>query len=157
MTILAHDRRPDVAAAVGVGARFCDLPDLLHDSDVISLNCSMSPDNRHLINADAFAQMSRQPILINCARGELIDEAALALALDRGQISGAGLDVLCGEPPDLARSGFTGRPNVILTPHVAFNSDMSISASRGISASNIRYFLDGRHENVRRYVHQALN
>jgi D-3-phosphoglycerate dehydrogenase len=157
MTILAYDRHPEVAAAGGAGARFCDLPDLLRDSDVISLNCSMSSENRHLINANAFEQMSRQPILINCARGELIDETALAVALDRGQISGAGLDVLCGEPPDLARSGFTGRSNVILTPHVAFNSDMSISASRGISASNIRHFLDGRHENVRRYVHQALN
>ena len=157
MTILAHDHQVGTNATHDAGVRFCDLPTLLANSDVISLNCSMSPENRNLIGADAFEQMSRQPILINCARGELIDEDALVAALDRGQISGAGLDVLCGEPPDLDNSRFMGRSNVIVTPHVAFNSDMSVSASRGISARNIRNFLDGRHENVRQYVHQVLN
>jgi D-3-phosphoglycerate dehydrogenase len=99
--------------------------------------------------------MRRRPILINCARGGLIDEQALVEALDAGQISAAGLDVLSDESPELSSSKLTGRSNVILTPHVAFYSDTSILENRKMSATNIRMFLDGRHEDVRRYVHHA--
>ena len=99
--------------------------------------------------------MSRNPILINCARGGLIDEKALLVALDTGQISAAGLDVLTNESPDLNASRLTARSNVILTPHVAFYSDASILENRTVSASNIRNFLDGEHAKVRKYVHHA--
>jgi phosphoglycerate dehydrogenase-like enzyme len=99
--------------------------------------------------------MRRSPILINCARGALIDEAALVSALDTGQVSAAGLDVLAEESPDLRASKLSGRANVILTPHVAFYSDASMLENREISTSNIRNFLDGRHENIRRYIHHA--
>jgi phosphoglycerate dehydrogenase-like enzyme len=83
-----------------------------------SLNCNMSSENKNLIDAAAFARMERLPIFINCARGELVDEAALIDALDTGQVSAAGLDVLSGEPPDLASSPLVGRDNVILTPQL---------------------------------------
>jgi D-3-phosphoglycerate dehydrogenase len=85
----------------------------------------------------------------------LIDEAALVKALDSGLISAAGLDVLSDEYPDLSSSPLTGRNNVILTPHVAFYSDMSIMENRRISAGNIRCFLDGEHSKVRKYIHHA--
>ena len=156
MKIIAHDYHPHANSATDSGVQFCDLPTLLEKSDIVSLNCSLSADNEHLIDANAFLKMSRNPILINCARGGLVDETAMAEALDTGRISGAGLDVLSDEPPDLSTSKFTGRRNVIITPHVAFYSDASITASREITASNIRSFLEGKHDNVRHYIHRAI-
>jgi D-3-phosphoglycerate dehydrogenase len=157
MMIMAYDPYPDEDAATELGVQFRDLPTLLAESDIISLNCSLSTDNRHLIDANACRRMSRNPILINCARGGLVDEAALVTALDTGQISGAGLDVLDDESADLRTSKLTGRNNVILTPHVAFYSDASILENRRISASNIRNFLDGEHSKVRKYIHRATD
>ena len=157
MTIMAHDHHPDEAAATDLDVRFHDLPGLLTGADIVTLNCGLSIGNEHLIDANAFQQMRRNPILINCARGGLVDETALVEALDTGQISGAGLDVLSDESPDLRASKLTGRSNVILTPHVAFYSDASILENRKISASNIRNFLDGRHEDVKRYIYHAPN
>ena len=155
MTIMVHDPYPNKDTATDLDVQIHDLPELLAAADIISLNCPLTSDNEHLIDANAFLQMRRNPILINCARGGLIDEAALAEALDSGRISGAGLDVLNDESPDLLTSKFTGRSNVILTPHVAFYSDASILESRRISAGNIRNFLDGKHENVRQYIFHA--
>jgi phosphoglycerate dehydrogenase-like enzyme len=155
MKLIANDHRPAEHATKDLDIQFCDLPTLLSESDVISLNCNLSAENRNLIDATAFAQMTRRPVLINCARGGLIDEAALNEALDAGQISGAGLDVLADEPPDFADLKLANRDNVILTPHVAYYSDSSWLESRKKSASNIRNFLDGRHELVRKYVFQA--
>ena len=155
MVILAYDPYPDEVAASALAVQFCELADLFADADIISLNCGLSAGNKHLIDAHAIQQMQRSPILINCARGALIDEAALVSALDTGQVSAAGLDVLAEESPDLRASKLTGRANVVLTPHVAFYSDASMLENREISTSNIRNFLDGRHENIRRYIHHA--
>jgi lactate dehydrogenase-like 2-hydroxyacid dehydrogenase len=155
MTVLAHDHNPAENVAAGLNVQFCSLEKLLAASDVISLNCRLTSSNEKMIDADAFRQMSRNPMFINCARGGLVDEAALADALDAGQVSAAGLDVLHDEMPDLQNSRLAGRHNVILTPHMAFLSDTSILESRRISAGNIRNFFDGKHENVRRYVHRA--
>lgn len=152
MSAIAYDPYADAGA---LGVRFRELPELLAESDVISLHCNLSEQNRHLIDANAFGQMQRRPILINCARGGLVAQNALVAALDAGQISAAGLDVLGDESPDLRRSGLTGRGNVILTPHVAFYSDESILENRRLSASNIRHFLDGEHASVRKYIHHA--
>ena len=96
--------------------------------------------------------MRKAPLLINVARGGLIAEADLVQALDDGLISGAGLDVLEEESPDLQASPLTGRRNVILTPHMAFYSDASIRDNRILSARNIRRFVDGNHGAVRKYV-----
>ena len=155
MVILAYDPYPDEVAASALAVQFCEMADLFADADIISLNCDLSAGNKHLIDAKAIQQMQRSPILINCARGALIDEAALVSALDTGQVSAVGLDVLAEESPDLRASKLTGRANVILTPHVAFYSDASMLENHEISVSNIRNFLDGRHENVRRYIHHA--
>jgi len=157
MKIIANDYRPAEHASQELGVQYCDLSTLLNDSDVISLNCNLSPENENLIDAAAFAQMKRRPVLINCARGGLIDETALVDALDSGQISGAGLDVLTTEPPNLADSKLANRNNVILTPHIAYYSDASWLESREKSASNIRSFLDGRHDLVRKYIYQATH
>jgi len=152
MSIVAFDPFPNEDAAAGIGARFRTLPELYSLADIISLNCGLTIDNKHLIDTGAFEQMLRKPIVINCARGALIDEDALVKALDTGQISGAGLDVLTDESPDLRSLSLLGRPNVIVTPHVAFYSDASILDNRRISTMNIRNFLDGKDNDVRRYV-----
>jgi len=156
-TIVAYDPYPDEDAAADLGVQFCDLPTLLAEADIISLNCGLSSDNQHLIDASAFRRMRRNPILINCARGGLVDEGALVDALDTGQLSGAALDVLNDESADLRTSKLTGRKNVIITPHVAFYSDASILEIRRASASNIRNFLDGEHAKVRKYIHHATD
>jgi phosphoglycerate dehydrogenase-like enzyme len=155
MTVIAHEPYADISVASELGVSICDLNEIFERSDVISLHCSLSADNEKFIDKNAFQCMAKRPILINCARGGLIDEAALTDALDTGQVSAAGLDVLSEESPDLAASPLTGRHNVILTPHVAFYSDRSILENRRISASNIRHFLDGKHNDVRKYVHHA--
>ena len=157
MTVIAHDHHPAEKAAVGLGVRFCSLEELLAESDIISLSCRLSQDNEHMIDAKAFQQMSRRPIFINCARGGLVDESALVDALDAGQISAAGLDLLRDEPPDLHSSRLIGRRDVIVTPHMAFYSDASMLESREIAARNIRNFLDDKHEEVRRYIYHATS
>jgi phosphoglycerate dehydrogenase-like enzyme len=156
VTTIAHDPH-EPAAARELGVSYCDLPTFLAESDIISLHSNLSADNKHLIDGDAFRQMRKMPFIINCARGGLIDEVALVSALDTQQIAGAGLDVLNDESPDLKRSSLAGRPNVILTPHVAFYSDASMLENRKVSALNIRYFLDGEDTKVQRYVHHATD
>jgi len=152
LSIVAFDPYPNQDVASEFGVRFCKLPELYSEADIISLNCGLTTDNEHLINTRSFRQMKRRPVIINCARGALIDEEALAQALDTGQISGAGLDVLNDESPDLRSSPLVGRSNVILTPHVAFYSDASMLDNRRISTANVRNFLDGKDDDVRRYV-----
>ena len=152
LSIVAFDPYPNEGVASELGVRFYDLPELYSESDIIRLNCGLTTDNEHLINTRAFQQMKRKPVIINCARGALIDEEALMKALDAGQVSGAGLDVLCDESPDLGSSPLVGRSNVILTPHVAFYSDASMLDNRRISTANVRNFLDGKDDDVRRYI-----
>ncbi|MCJ7592728.1 MAG: C-terminal binding protein [Woeseiaceae bacterium] len=152
LKLMAYDPFPNEEKATDLGVRLCGLDQLFSEANIISLNCGLSANNKHLLDASAFRKMNQKPFVINCARGALIDEAALVEALDNGNISGAGLDVLGEESPDLRTSKLTGRGNVILTPHVAFYSDASILENRRISTGNIRLFLDGKHENVRRYV-----
>jgi glycerate dehydrogenase len=106
------------------GVVFTPHEQVLAESDVISLHCPLMPSTRNLIDLAAFRRMKRNALLINTARGGLVDEAALVQALDEGLIAGAGFDVLTVEPP---RGGHplldVHRPNFILTPHVAWASD----------------------------------
>ena len=106
------------------GVVFTPFDQVLAESDVISLHCPLTPGTRNLIDLAALRRMKRNALLINTARGGLVDEAALIQALDEGLIAGAGFDVLTVEPP---RNGHplldVRRTNFILTPHVAWASD----------------------------------
>jgi glycerate dehydrogenase len=106
------------------GVTFTPHDEVIAQSDVISLHCPLMPSTRNLIDLAAFRKMKRSAILINTARGGLVDERALIQALDEGLIAGAGFDVLTVEPP---RDGHplldVRRPNFILTPHIAWASD----------------------------------
>ena len=106
------------------GVTFTPHDQVIAQADVISLHCPLMPSTRNLIDLAAFRRMKRTAILINTARGGLVDESALIQALDEGLIAGAGFDVLTVEPP---RNGHplldVRRPNFILTPHIAWASD----------------------------------
>lgn len=97
---------------------------VLERSDVLSLHCPLTPETRGLIGTAEFARMVRTPILINCARGGIVDEAALAEALEGGRLGGAGIDCVDGEPPpaDSPIHRIKQRPDVIVTPHIAWGS-----------------------------------
>ena len=119
--MITHDPyvSPEVLAAAGVEGVSFD--ELLACSDFVSVHAPLMPATRGLVNAAAFAKMKKGALLINTARGPLIDEAALIAALDSGQLGGAALDVVTTEP--LAKDlPLLGRDNVILTPHTAFYS-----------------------------------
>jgi glycerate dehydrogenase len=106
------------------GVTFTPLDEVLSQSDVISLHCPLLPETRNLIDIKAFRKMKRNALIINTARGGLVDEAALIQALDEGLIAGAGFDVLTVEPPKDGNPLLDlRRPNFILTPHIAWASD----------------------------------
>jgi D-3-phosphoglycerate dehydrogenase len=111
----------DPARPEADGVTFVTLDELLATSDVVSLHASLDETTEHLINARALARMKPGAVLVNTARGRLIDEAALVAALRAGRLGGAALDVLEREPIDPANL-LIGMPNVVLTPHAAFYS-----------------------------------
>lgn len=121
--------------------------ELFRRSDVLSLNSALTAYTANIINAETLRMMRRNAIIINTSRGGLVDEQALANALDQGQIAGAGLDVLQQEPP---RSGspLIGCRNCIITPHVAWQSTQARERLIAISAENLRMFIDGKPQNV---------
>jgi D-3-phosphoglycerate dehydrogenase len=121
-TILAHD--PMVAEADGV--ELVSLDELIARSDVVSLNTALTDETRHLVDRDRLRAMKPDAILVNTARGPVVDENALLEALSEGWIRGAALDVLETEPPSEARSAaLAAFPNVVLSPHIAGLSDRS--------------------------------
>jgi len=125
LNVIAHDPfvKPDVFAKEGV--RPVDFDTLLTESDFLSVHCPLIPQTRGLFGAAAFAKMKRSAVIINTARGPIIDEAALAQAIKAGKLAGAGLDVLSKEPPE-ANNPLIGLKNVVLAPHLGFFSEESL-------------------------------
>jgi len=143
LRVLAHDPfvGRDVFASLGVEG--VGLDELLASSDFVSVHAPLTPQTRGLINASAFAKMKPGALLINTARGPLIDEKALIAALDSGRIGGAALDVLETEPPP-SDFALTGRPNVVLTPHTAFYSVEALEELQTKCATDVARVLSGR-------------
>lgn len=131
-------------------AGYVPLETLLAQSDIISLHCPLNAQTRNLIDAKAFAQMTRKPLLINTSRGGLVDEAALVEALQSGAISGAGFDVATQEPmpADHPFQAILAHPSFILTPHVAWASDEAMQALADQLIENIAAFYSGEPRNV---------
>jgi glycerate dehydrogenase len=126
------------------GVTFTPHGQVLAESDVISLHCPLLPATRNLINLEAFHKMKRNALLINTARGGLVDEAALIQALDQGLIAGAGFDVLTVEPPKNGNPLLdVRRPNFILTPHVAWASDGAMQFLADQLIDNIELWCSG--------------
>ena len=120
-----------------------DLDTVLKESDFISIHCPLNESTRHLIGEKEFKKMEKKPLLINTSRGPIIDENALIQALMEGRLSGAGLDVLEKEPPDL-QNPLLKMKNVILSPHISFYSVESISELKRRTAENVSSVLLGK-------------
>src|ERR1700744_431714 len=140
MQVLFADHAPPKMPDV----QFTPLDEVLAQSDVISLHCPLLPATRNLIDTNAFRRMKRNALLINTARGGLVDEAALIEALDAGLIAGAGFDVLTVEPPKDGHPLLdVRRPNFILTPHVAWASDGAMQFLADQLVDNIEAWVGG--------------
>lgn len=122
---------------------------LLQESDVVSLHCPLTDETRGLIGATELADMKRDAILINTARGGLVDETALVAAVRAGQIAGAGFDVLTEEPPVNGNALLESQlPNLIVTPHNAWASNEAMQTLADQLVDVIEAFVDGAPRNL---------
>ncbi len=150
MRVLLDDPYPDDEFAHRIGARYVPREELYRESDVISLHCPLTPENRHMINAESLALMKRDVILINTGRGALIDSRALVEALKDGRIRGAGLDVYEEEDKyffedwslspirDDVLARLIQFPNVLLTAHQAFLTEEALGEIARVTLDNVR-------------------
>lgn len=142
MQVIASDPalKPEVIEAGR--AHSVSLDTLLAESDIVSLHAPAIPATHHMIDAAAIAKMKRGAMLVNCARGSLVDETALAAALGAGQLGGAALDVLEGEPPDPV-SPIYDAPNIVLTPHMAGSTTECLETIARTAGEDIARVLRG--------------
>ena len=136
--------RPEYAAD---GVEFVDLDTLLRQSDVLSLHCPATPQTRGLISAEALQKMKRGAILLNTARGALVDEAAVTEALHTGQLGFYGADAFATEPLS-ADSPLRKESHALLSPHIAWTTKEALQNLMDITTQNLRSFLDGNGEHI---------
>lgn len=136
--------RPEYAAD---GVEFVDFDTLLRQSDVLSLHCPATPQTRGLISAEALQKMKRRAILLNTARGALVDEAAVTEALHTGQLGFYGADAFATEPLP-TDSPLRREPHALLTPHIAWTTKEALQNLMDITTQNLRSFLDGNGEHI---------
>ena len=168
MKVVSFDTHPDERCAHGMGFHYATFDELLARSDIISLHVPSLPETHHLLNSKTFAKMKTGVVIINTARGDLIETGGLTEALTSGKVAAAGLDVLPDEPmireeAELIHSIFNKEHdlrnlvanhvllrmrNVIITPHSAFNTREAVHRIAETTATNIAAFLEGRAENL---------
>ncbi len=168
MEVIAFDIRPVPELGEALGFRYASFDDLLSIADVITLHISATPDTQDVLSDLAFARMKHGVVVINTARGSLIDSRALIRALRSGKVAGAGLDVLPDEPlireeaelicsifgeqhdlRDLVANHILLRmPDVVVTPHSAFNTREAVGRIVETTVANISAFIDERPQNV---------
>ncbi len=167
MEVLAHDARPLPIVAEVLGFRYTSLDELLPAADVVSLHAPLLPATHHIMDRQRFEQMKRGALLVNTARGALVDTEALLWALEEGIVAGAGLDVLEGEEllaeeqhmfrtPEseaqlrelLRGHRLLARPDVIMTPHMAWYSRDARQRILDVTAGNIAAFESGQPTNI---------
>jgi D-lactate dehydrogenase len=168
MQVLAFDRHPDPDAAQALGFRYEEFDAVLKQADVVTLHVPATPQTTGLLSDREFGLMRRGAVLINTARGEVVDAAALVRALVEGKLAGAGLDVLpdeilVGDEARIFAEGTEGQhdlralvanhvllrfPNVLVTPHNAYNTKEAVRRIVETTIANIKAFAAGRPENV---------
>lgn len=153
MHLLAYDPVQDRTKAEHFGFTYTSLEDLLGQSDIVTLHAPASSATYHLIGSHNIQQFKRGALLINTARGEMVDTEALVQALNEGILRGAGLDVLEGEETvskekqSLLNRSLLHRPDLILTPHIAFDSAEAVERILETTVANIKAFRSGRPQN----------
>jgi phosphoglycerate dehydrogenase-like enzyme len=141
MRFIAHDPYADAKVAGELGIELVSLEEVFRRADVVSINCPLTPQTRHLVNAERLALMKPTGYLINTARGPIVDQRALTATLKQRRIAGAGLDVLDQEPPD-ADDPILKLDNVILGPHALCWTDQCFA---GNGAADVKAVLDVQH------------
>ncbi len=136
-----HENEPDYIQQVS-------LDDLLKKSDIVILHCPLNSETKHLIDKKKLELMKETAILINLARGEVVNEADLSEALEKGVIRGACVDVFSTEPPLSGDEPILKAPNTLLTPHIAFASEESMDLRAEIVFDNLKAWIDGKQKNV---------
>jgi D-3-phosphoglycerate dehydrogenase len=144
MKVSAYDPyvENDIFALLGVERKY-ELEDLLQEADYISIHAPLTPETNHMIDAQALAKMKKTAIIVNTARGPIIDEGALCSALDAGTIAAAGIDVLEKEPP-AADNPLLAKQNALVTPHVAWYSEESFEADMVDGMDELERILKGK-------------
>lgn len=167
MRVLAYDVQPHPLLAEVLGFSYADLDTLLAESDIVSLHVPATPATFHLIDRTALSKMKRGALLINTARGSVVDTEAVLWALDEGILGGVGLDVIEGEEYIKEESALLRAPvaeqtlrkvvqayllmrreNVVFTPHIAFNSHEAVQRILDTTLQNLKAFLEGHPQNV---------
>ena len=144
--VLVHSSREDAAWAAAYGVTYVDMPTLLARSDVVTLHAPLSPETRLLIDAKALAAMKPGAILINTARGGLVDDRALLAALTGGRLGGAGLDTFMSENDPTYRpvtDALLALSNVVATPHAAASSREGLDRTNMVAARSVVAVFDG--------------
>jgi phosphoglycerate dehydrogenase-like enzyme len=141
MKFIAHDPFADKKVAAELGIELVPLEALFARADVLSVSCPLTPETRHIVNAERIGLMKPTAYLINTARGPIVDQKALTKALQEGRIAGAGLDVLEQEPPE-PDDPILALDNVILAPHALCWTDQCFA---GNGAADVRAVLDVQH------------
>ncbi len=144
MNVIAHNSSPKPAPPF---VKFVDLETLFRTSDVVSLHCPLTPKTQQLVNTERLAWMKPSVFLLNTSRGPLVDEAALAAALDSGRLAGAAVDVLSSEPPPADNPLLRAR-NCLITPHNAWGTHAARARLLHVAVDNVRAFLAGKPRNV---------
>ncbi len=145
MQVQAYNRSPKTCAEYPCD--FVDMDTLFATSDVISLHCPLHDGTRHMLNAKRIAGMKKGALLINTARGALLDDVAVAQALHSGQLGGVGLDVLTTEPPTSDNPLLTA-PNCLITPHIAWATRKARANIIRLAAENLAAWQAGKAQNV---------
>ena len=150
MNVLAHDIAPLPDEAMRIGYSYVSRDELLSRADLLTLHVPLTASTHHLIGAAELAKLRRGAVLINTARGGVVDTSAVLEALDSGQLSGAGLDVLEDEEriAEIAPGYLARFPSLILTPHMAYHTTGGVGRIRQTTAENIRAFLGGAPQNT---------
>ncbi|MGO9125236.1 MAG: C-terminal binding protein [Terriglobales bacterium] len=141
LRVIASDPYVPEEVMSRAGVKRVEFAELVKTADYISIHAPLMPETNHLFNAAVFNQMKPTAYLVNTARGSVVDEVALAAALDKGQLAGAALDVVEKEPP--SGSPLLGRDNVILTPHTGFYSEESLAELQTKAAEEVVRVLSG--------------
>jgi len=148
MKVIAYDVYLNEQAAKDIGFEYKSLDEVLAQSDVISLHTPLLPSTRHIMGRENFRKMKNNSILINTARGGLVNTEDLIEAIDAGEICGAGLDVVENEIGLSSDHPLLNRHNVIVTPHIAFYTSEAMNRIALVTVDNIGAFLKGEPQNV---------